>query len=82
MAKYVGLSLQDARAALAETVKSGNRQDGTRLHPKVQEALGNLNNSLEAPELREATHYVVCFSEGCIIVIDHGPGNPPIDLPQ
>ena len=71
--KYVGLSLRDARAALSERVKSGTRQDGTRLHPKVQAALGQLSMSLEEPELREATHYVVCWSDGCLIVIDPTP---------
>lgn len=82
MPQYVGLSLKDARAALGATVKSGARQDGTRLHPKLQTALGNLSTSLDDAELREATHYVVCFSEGCIIVIDHLPPPPPIDLPR
>jgi hypothetical protein len=77
--KYIGLSLQDGRAALAERVKSGARQDGTKLHPKVQEVLGQISEKLEQTGLREATHYIVCWSEGCFIVIDHvnpDPGGP------
>ncbi|MGA2167065.1 MAG: hypothetical protein ABSG62_02565 [Terracidiphilus sp.] len=82
-AKYVGLSLGDARAALATQVKSGTRQDGTKLHPKVQETLAQLSGKLEQAELIEATHYVVCWSEGCVIVIDHPFPDPgPIRTQQ
>lgn len=76
--KYVGLSLKDARAALAERVKTGTRADGTKLAPKVHDALSHLNKSLEDRELVAASHYIVCWSEGCIIVIDHVPDPGPI----
>jgi hypothetical protein len=82
MATYIGLSLKEARAALAETVKTGTRHDGTKVHPKVLSALGSLNKSMEDPELREAGHYVVCWSGGCFWIVDHVPIPPPMDIPQ
>ncbi len=64
--RYVGLSLQDARVALAETAKAGPGKSNQQMH----DAIANLSKSLEAPELRQASHYVVCWSSGCVIKVD------------
>ena len=75
--KYVGLSLKDAKAALGATVKSGARDDGTRIGEKAQAALASVHSSLEQIDLGGATHYIVTFSEHTFIIIDHLPPPPP-----